>query len=221
MLWIMVSEIIRIGAEAVISKHSLMGFNVVSKRRVPKPYRIPELDKKVRESRMIHEVRVMQALKKAGVPCPAVLLIDREEVTIYMQYIHGIELQRWLDVKNGDEREIASISFSLGRLVGRLHKAGIAHGDLTTSNILVDDSSRLYLVDFGLSIFTKELEDLAVDIHLLDRSLESVHSEIREKFMHSFLQGYAEVMGKDFTRELISKIREIRRRGRYVEERRR
>lgn len=214
-------EVIRIGAEAFISKHSLIGLDVISKRRLPKPYRIPEMDKKVRESRMIHEVKVMLALKKVGIPCPAVLLIDRGEATIYMQYINGVELQRWLDNKYRDEREMINISKSLGRLVGRIHKSGIAHGDLTTSNILVDDSGSLYFVDFGLSVFTNELEDFAVDVHLLDRSLESVHSQIREAFMDSFLRGYAEVMGEEFLRELISKIREIRKRGRYIEERRR
>ncbi len=211
------SNIIRVGAEAVISRCTLMGFDVVSKHRVPKPYRISELDKKVRESRMIHEVRVILNLKRAGIPCPAVLLFDRKETTIYMQYIDGVELRRWLDGKG--EEEIINVSYSLGRLVGRMHKLGIAHGDLTTSNILIDDSGKLYFVDFGLSIFTNELEDLAVDIHLLDRSLESGHFSIKEVFMNSFLQGYVNIMGRDFTRGLIYKIREIRKRGRYVEER--
>ncbi|MCL7382983.1 MAG: Kae1-associated kinase Bud32 [Thaumarchaeota archaeon] len=212
------SDIIRVGAEAVISKFSFMGFEVVSKHRVPKPYRIPELDRKVRESRMIHEVKVILSLKRAGIPCPAVLLIDREEATIYMQYINGVELRRWLNGKG--EEEIINVSYSLGRLVGKMHKLGITHGDLTTSNILIDSSGKLYFVDFGLSIFTNELEDLAVDIHLLDRSLESGHFSVREVFMNSFLRGYAEIMGENFTRDLISKIREIRMRGRYVEERR-
>jgi len=213
------SNVIRIGAEAIISRTHLIGFDVLSKHRIPKPYRISNLDEKIRESRMIHEVKVMLALKKACVPCPAVLLIDRKETTIYMQYIVGVELKRWLEARN--EREVMEVSDSLGRLVGRMHMAGIAHGDLTTSNIIVDDSGKLYLVDFGLSIFTDELEDFAVDIHLLDRSLESGHYGVRELFMHSFFQGYSEVVGGDFTRDLISKIREIRRRGRYVEERRR
>lgn len=213
------SNVIRIGAEAVISKYCLMGFEVVSKHRIPKPYRIPNLDKKIRESRMIHEVKVMLALKKAGVPCPAVILVDRKETTIYIQYIDGVELRRWLNGRN--EEEITEVSKTLGKLVGRMHRAGIAHGDLTTSNILVDNFGKLYFVDFGLSIFTDELEDLAVDIHLLDRSLESGHYGLRELFMHSFLQGYAETIGKNMTLDLISKIKEIRKRGRYVEERRR
>jgi TP53 regulating kinase-like protein len=170
-----------------------------------------------REARMIHEVKVILSLKRAGIPCPAILLIDREEATIYMQYIDGVELRRWLDVKG--EEEVINVSYSLGRLVGKMHKLGIAHGDLTTSNILIDNSGKLYFVDFGLSIFTNELEDLAVDIHLLDRSLESGHFSVREVFMDSFLQGYAEIMGKKFTRDLVSKIKEIRMRGRYVEER--
>jgi TP53 regulating kinase-like protein len=210
-------NIIRVGAEAVISKSTLIGLEVVSKHRVPKPYRIPELDRKVRESRMVHEVKVILSLKRAGIPCPAVLFIDREEAAIYMQYIDGVELRRWLNGKGG--QEIVNVSYSLGRLVGKMHKLGIAHGDLTTSNILIDNSGKLYFVDFGLSIFTNELEDLAVDIHLLDRSLESGHFSVREVFMGSFLQGYAEIMGKNFTRDLISKIKGIRMRGRYVEER--
>ena len=36
-------EVIRIGAEAVVSKLEWNGLKLVSKHRVPKPYRMPEL----------------------------------------------------------------------------------------------------------------------------------------------------------------------------------
>ncbi|MCS7125970.1 MAG: Kae1-associated kinase Bud32 [Aigarchaeota archaeon] len=211
--------VIRVGAEAVISRVNWNGLDTVSKHRVPKPYRIAELDKRVREQRTLHEVRVMVALKRAGISCPAVILLDRNEATIYMQYIHGVELRRWLE--RGDIEEVKEVARDLGRIVGRMHRSKIAHGDLTTSNILIDESKKLYFVDFGLSMFTSELEDFAVDVHLLDRSLESVHYKLRELFMRNFFIGYAEILGKDFTKNLVSKIREIRMRGRYVEERRR
>ncbi|MEN2974863.1 MAG: Kae1-associated kinase Bud32 [Candidatus Caldarchaeales archaeon] len=212
-------HIIRIGAEAIISRINWNGFDAVSKYRVSKSYRIAELDRRIREQRTLHEVRVMMALKKAGVSCPTVIFLDRSEAVIYMQYIEGVELRRWLE--KADEKSVEKVAKDLGRMVGRMHRSKIAHGDLTTSNILIDGSGKLFFVDFGLSLFTDELEDFAVDIHLLDRSLESVHYSIREPFMRNFILGYAEILGKDFTRELISKIREIRMRGRYVEERRR
>jgi len=212
------AEIIRIGAEAVISKLEWNGFKLVSKHRVPKPYRMPDLDKWIRDRRTIHEAKLISDLKRAGIPCPAIILLDRSASTIYMQFIEGMELKKALDKM--DLREVERIASRLGELVGRMHSSRIAHGDLTTSNIILDDRGDIYLIDFGLSMVTDDLEELAVDVHLLDRSLESVHHRLRKKFMRSFLKSYASVVGKDFTIKVLDKVKEIRMRGRYVEERR-
>jgi len=213
------SEVIRIGAEAVVSKLEWNDLKLVSKHRVPKPYRMPELDKWVRDRRMLHEARILSMLKRAGVPCPAVVMMDRSEATLYIQFIDGVELKKALNAL--PNQVIESIARNLGEIVGRMHQSRVAHGDLTTSNILIDGRGRLFLIDFGLSMITDDIEELAVDVHLLDRSLESVHHPIREVFMKNFLKGYSSVVGREFTLRIIDKVKEIRRRGRYVEERRR
>ena len=212
------SEVIRIGAEAVVSKLEWNGFKLVSKHRVPKPYRMPELDRWIRDRRTLHEARVIAALKRLEIPCPSIILIDRSSATLYLQLIEGSELKKVLDKLPGER--IDEIALRLGELIGRMHRGRIAHGDLTTSNIILDRRGRLYLIDFGLSLFTDDIEELAVDIHLLDRSLESVHYPIRERFMRNFLKGYSRVIGREFMFKIVEKVKEIRRRGRYVEERR-
>ena len=211
-------EVIRIGAEAIISRLEWNGFKMVSKHRVPKPYRFPELDRWIRDRRTLHEARVITSLRRLGIPCPAILLMDRSEATLYLQLIEGVELKKVLDSLPAEEVE--RLANELGRMVGRMHRGGIAHGDLTTSNIMLDRMGNLYLIDFGLSAITDDLEELAVDIHLLDRSLESVHHRLRAAFMRSFLKGYATAAGMDFLQALIEKVKEVRSRGRYVEERR-
>ena len=170
-------KVIRIGAEAVVSRLRWNGFDLVSKHRVPKPYRIPELDRWIRDKRTLHEAKIIVELKKAGVPAPAIMLLDRSSSTIYMQYINGIELKRALDEL--DPIKIEEIARRLGEIIGKMHLKKIVHGDLTTSNIILDKSEKIYLIDFGLSSVTDDVEELAVDIHLLDRSLESAHHKIR------------------------------------------
>ncbi|MEM0328821.1 MAG: Kae1-associated kinase Bud32 [Nitrososphaerota archaeon] len=211
-------EVIRIGAEAVVSRLEWNGLKMVSKHRVPKPYRFPELDKWVRDRRTLHEARVIMSLRRLGIPCPAILMLDRSEATLYLQLIEGVELKRILDSLPAEELE--RLAYELGRIIGRMHAGGVAHGDLTTSNIMLDKSRNIYLIDFGLSAITDDPEELAVDIHLLDRSLESVHHKVRASFMRSFLRGYAAAAGMSFLQKLVEKVKEIRSRGRYVEERR-
>jgi Kae1-associated kinase Bud32 len=75
-------EVIRIGAEAIVSRLEWNEFKMVSKHRVPKPYRFPELDKWVRDRRTLHEARVITSLRRLGIPCPAILLMDRSEATL-------------------------------------------------------------------------------------------------------------------------------------------
>ena len=208
-------QVIRIGAEAIVSKLRWNGFDLISKHRVPKPYRIPELDRWIRDKRTIHEAKILVELKRAGVPAPAIILLDRSSSTIYMQYIKGIELKKALDEL--DPVRIEKIAGKLGEIVGKMHLRRIVHGDLTTSNVILDEKEKIYLIDFGLSSVSDDVEELAVDIHLLDRSLESAHHKIRERFMKHFLLGYSKIVGRDHTLEILRKVKEIRMRGRYVQ----
>ncbi|MFN3267849.1 MAG: Kae1-associated kinase Bud32, partial [Zestosphaera sp.] len=78
----------------------------------------------------------------------------------------------------------------------------------------------VYLVDFGLARYSRRLEDLATDLHLFIMSVESTHYGLKELLLRNFVRGYARVLGREFVDSLLLKVREIRMRGRYVEERR-
>jgi len=99
-----------------------------------------------------------------------------------------------------------------GRMVGRLHRAGIIHGDLTTSNMIIS-GDRIALFDFGLSAVSEEIEARGVDLHVLFQTLRSTtadHALLRS----AFLDGYRETFpAADEVRE---REQEIEKRGRYL-----
>ena len=47
------------------------------------------------------------------------------------------------------DSKIVELSKEIGTLVGMLHKNGIMHGDLTTSNFILFQNT-VYVIDFGL-----------------------------------------------------------------------
>ncbi|RLE66880.1 MAG: Kae1-associated kinase Bud32 [Thermoprotei archaeon] len=211
------AEILGIGAEAILVKDKFYGFEVVRKTRIRKDYRNSVLDERIRRRRTLLEARILATCKKNGIPVPTVLHVDLDKAEIVMDYINGVRLRDIMDSLN--EEEIRKYFWVLGKEVGLLHKVGIVHGDLTTSNmILVRD--KIFLIDFGLSYFSKELEDRAVDIHLLLRALESTHPRYVETAFQEFVKGYREVMG-GYVESILKRLEEIRMRGRYIAERRR
>jgi TP53 regulating kinase-like protein len=80
-------------------------------------------------------------------------------------------------------------------------------------------NGRIYFVDFGLGEKNIELEAKGVDLHLLKRALQSTHYMFWEECFQAVLCGYISVLGVELTEKVYEKIREIERRGRYVEER--
>jgi N6-L-threonylcarbamoyladenine synthase/protein kinase Bud32 len=99
-----------------------------------------------------------------------------------------------------------------GRMVGKLHTAGIVHGDLTTSNIIVRDGSCV-LIDFGLSLVSSEIEARGVDLHVFFQTLKSTTREY-PTLREAFIEGYAsEFPG---SAEVLSREKEIEHRGRYL-----
>jgi Kae1-associated kinase Bud32 len=57
----------------------------------------------------------------------------------------------------------------------------VAHGDLTTSNLMLrDEESSLVIIDFGLSYVSKLHEDKAVDLYVLERAFSSTHPQTEQ-----------------------------------------
>jgi len=104
-------------------------------------------------------------------------------------------------------------------LIGRLHNRGIIHGDLTTSNMILTSNGKVFFVDFGLGEQSEELEIRGVDLHLMKRALQSTHYKYAKECFDAVMEGYAETVGKEPAKNVLEKIQEIERRGRYVAER--
>ncbi|MEM2091709.1 MAG: O-sialoglycoprotein endopeptidase, partial [Candidatus Bathyarchaeia archaeon] len=86
----------------------------------------------------------------------------------------------------------------------------------TTSNMILTPSGRIVFVDFGLSEQSVDLEARGVDLHLMRRALASTHYKYADECFNAVIDGYREIMGDEITKDVINKIREIERRGRYI-----
>jgi TP53 regulating kinase and related kinases len=202
------------GAEAEIYLENWYGELAVRKSRIPKPYRVTELDSAIRRSRTLHETNIMHEARKIGIPVPIIQHINPEASSFVMEYIDGPTLK---DELYNDPAKLRQLKCKeLGKLVAEMHKRGIVHGDLTISNVL-SDGSKLFLIDFGLGNFSTELEDFGVDLLLLNRAMRSTHVKFHSEIFNAFLNGYSTVLGKKRFSETVDKMRQIERRGRYFE----
>ena len=184
------------GAEATIT----VADEKVNKERKEKKYRHRELDQKIREERTDTEVKLMKEAIKYGVNAPRPEKTGNAEIE--MKKIDGRPLKEEIS-------ERPELLKGYGENVAKMHSADVIHGDLTTSNALVDEG--LYLIDFGLSFRSDRVEDKAVDIHLLKQVLNSSHPEVAEEAWNRFLDGYR----PENRDEVLEQLEEVEKRGRY------
>jgi len=200
------------GAEADIFSGEWSGERAVFKFRKPLPYRLPVLDAEIRGQRTIHEAQLLHDSKSAGVLSPFLYYASPKESLIVMEEIEGPRLRSVLKSAGSYS---GNVSCSFGSAVARLHAAGIMHGDLTTSNVIVNDAG-VYLIDFGLAIRSLRIEDHAVDLRVIKETLVGAHSDCADIVMKRFLDGYSSVVGEKRTKDVTRKLAEIERRGRYA-----
>ena len=205
------------GAEASLFLGDWHGRKVIVKARLPKRYRPAELDAKIRGYRTAHEPQLMHEAKKAGVPTPTIFLVDLKDAAITMEFVAGKQVKQVLTDVSREKRQ--ELSVMIGGLIGKLHRHGVIHGDLTTSNMILNAEGKIFLVDFGLGEKNNEVEARGVDLHLMKRALQSTHYRVAEECFKHVLKGYSAVLGEEDAEKVFEKIREIERRGRYVDER--
>lgn len=214
---IIVEKLIHKGAEASLYYGSWFGKEVIFKKRIPKGYRIEQIDKIIRYNRTLNEAKALIRVKNYGVLVPPVYEIDIENSTIVMKYIKGEKLKDILDSLT----TLKKVQYlkEIGKTIAYLHKNGHIHGDITTSNIILTPSQDLFIVDFGLHNYSDSIEDKSTDLHLFKRVLISSHGSDFSICFDAFLEGYREGYGIDKINEckrILKNISIIETRGRYV-----
>jgi len=205
------------GAEASLFYGHWFGREVIFKYRIPKEYRLEEIDKKIRIERTLSEGKALIKVKSYGVNVPQVYEIDAQNSTLIMKFIEGEKLKNILE--NLSENQKDKYFKTIGRDIAILHKNGHIHGDITTSNIIITNEEDIFLIDFGLHEYSDKVEDKSVDLHLFKRVLISSHGKNFKFCFNAFLNGYRseyEQVNKQECNQIIKNINAIESRGRYI-----
>jgi TP53 regulating kinase-like protein len=182
--------------------------------------------------------------RKEGVPVPAVYALDEAKGWIMMEWIDGevvrIRLNEWIRLRKAvgteegvDDGELRDLMARVGRAVGSLHKMGIVHGDLTTSNLMLrpyksriadgdgtgmghDEAGKLLdgeivLIDFGLASQSTQDEDRAVDLYVLERAFGSTHPRAECLFGEVLIAYGESFRGANI---VLKRLEDVRMRGR-------
>ena len=193
-------EIIDKGAEATISAED----NIILKDREVKSYRLKQIDEKLRKFRTRREAKVLNKLEQINFPAPKMLDMCDKAMQIRMEMLQGNKLR---DVLYKDP---VALSEEIGKKIGILHQNGIIHGDLTTSNMILDNEIKF--IDFGLSFFSTKTEDKAVDLHLFRQALESKHYKNWEDCFKAALKGYKQTFSDH--ESVLTRLNQVENRGR-------
>jgi TP53 regulating kinase-like protein len=181
---------------------------------------------------------VLVKCRKEGVPVPAVYALDENAGWIAMEWVEGVvvrvRLNEWLAGRKsrpetGDTEELRELMARVGRAVGRLHAVGVVHGDLTTSNLMlqpwkhagfignaggIDERTldgEIILIDFGLASQSMQDEDRAVDLYVLERAFGSTHPGA-ESLFGEVLKAYGESFKG--ANVVLKRLEDVRMRGR-------
>ena len=207
-------NVIHEGAEATVTAGSWLGKKAVLKSRRARSYRHPDLDRRLTRQRLAVEARVLSRLSAIEFPSPRLVFLDQRNSSMLLSRIEGRNLYDLLksDDSSGDEL------FQLGGLIRRLHEIGISHGDLTTHNVMSTEEGDLYLIDFGLSRQSPELEHLGLDLQVLRECLGASHSHIDgaiDRVCEGYIAAQSPNNDAESAENVIERFRKIAGRVRY------
>ncbi len=204
------------------------------KYRPSKPYRHPILDARLTKQRILAEARILQRCRREGVVVPAVYAVFEGAGCVMMEWIEGAPVRARLNEWLGQRRDAASAAIESGRelpalmrqigdVVGGIHRVGIVHGDLTTSNMMLRPrphasegggaplDGEIVAIDFGLASQSTSDEDRAVDLYVLERAFASSHPRA-ESLFYEVLEAYRASFKQ--AAPVLKKLEEVRMRGR-------
>lgn len=101
--------------------------------------------------RFEREVELVARLQHPGIVAIVDSGVNRGRFFYVMEYIDGQPLDRALADGSHEARRVLSVLAEVADAVDYAHQRGVLHRDLKPSNILVDESGRPHVLDFGLA----------------------------------------------------------------------
>ncbi|XBW36960.1 hypothetical protein QEN19_002540 [Hanseniaspora menglaensis] len=231
-------KLISQGAEALVfetSKHPFdptLDKEYIIKYRPFKKYRHEQIDRVITKKRTVGECRCLVKLSNMeGINVPQFIASDPHNGFIWQSKIGQTlkdgtfsNLRNFLWLNNNDKNayteEVKQVLLNVGKQIGILHTNQYVHGDLTSSNIVLQQEDCNgkwvpFLIDFGLSGYSTLVEDKGVDLYVLERAILSTHSLYAEKYNEWLLEGYKQAYQdqEDLT-QVLKRFEEVRLRGR-------
>lgn len=193
-------KLIAEGAEAQIFLSNFKGKKIITKQRMPKKYRVKELDDLILSRRIKAEANQLVRANRLGVKTPQVF--RTEDKKIIMEYLNFPESKKVILENKNYIKNIA-------KSIVVLHKNNIIHGDLTLGNILMDTKKKEpYFIDFGLSYISHKIEDKAMDLEVLR---ETIVADFGDKLWQEFAKEYAKQLP-----EIVKHMDKINARKKYL-----
>lgn len=226
------------GAEGRLYKTTYLQSDIpcALKYRPRKTWRHPILDQRLTKHRILSEARILVKCRRDGLRVPAVYGIDEAAGCLMLEWIPGTPVRININASLGKRTEgieqdeaLKDLMKRIGTAIGTLHKIGIVHGDLTTSNMMLSpkqinnttsdtvggDAANLegeiVIIDMGLASGSVLIEDRAVDLYVLERAFGSTHPRAECVFSH-VLEAYSQCFNQ--APAVLKKLEDVRMRGR-------
>ncbi|KAF7563056.1 hypothetical protein G7046_g1075 [Stylonectria norvegica] len=204
------------------------------KYRPPKRWRHPILDQRLTKHRILSEARILAKCRRDGLRVPAVYAVDEAAGWLMLEWIRGGPVRAAINESLGsrtegieEDADLKNLLRRMGTAIGKMHQIGIVHGDLTTSNIMLDPwptnssngqsnnqsicDGEVVIIDLGLANTGEREEDRAVDLYVLERAFGSTHPRA-ECIFHELLDAYRVTFKQ--APAVLKKLEEVRMRGR-------
>jgi len=199
------------GAEAIIFSGEYLDFPVIIKQRFIKKYRIPEIDNIIRMQRLRAEARIISFAWKIGTQVPSLLALDPLNNILVIERIEGKLLFECLLLE--DQTLKQELFYKTGNQIGLLHQNEIIHGDLTVFNVMINQSEKIFIIDFGLAQITNEVEKKAEDLLTFRNTLKAISTDYKKVFQ-SFRKGYLDIYREG--KNALEHMKKIESRARYI-----
>ena len=112
--------------------------------------------KEAARKRLRAEARALAQLSHPNVVAVFDVGAVEDRLFLAMEFVPGCDAAEWLDSSPRSPEDILKLFGSAGRGLAAAHAAGLVHRDFKPQNVLVSDTGRVQVADFGLACVSPE-----------------------------------------------------------------